>query len=297
MKALRYLAVTVVALAIGACGNKKNYDAQGTFDAIEITLSSEINGRIISFPIQEGDMVKEGEKLVQIDTLQLYLSMLQLEKSGSSVRYNRPDVNKQISALREQIRQQKRELARFEALLKDGAATRKQVDDLQSSVSILEGQLQAMLSSLNNSVGSIDQQSSAIDIQVAQIADKIEKCGIKAPVNGTILAKYAEEGEFASVGMPLLKMADLQNIHLRAYVTSAQLARLKIGDKVKVTADFGGDEKMDYDGVISWISSKSEFTPKNILTDDDRESSVYAIKINVENDGRIKIGTYGTVCF
>lgn len=298
MKILPFILIAGVSgLALAACSSKKEYDAAGTFEATEIIVSGEATGKILVFVPEEGDEVAQGETLAQIDTVQLYLSKLQLEKNASSVRVSRPVVNKQILSLQEQIKQQKVERNRLNNLFADGAATRKQLDDINASINILEGQLQAQLSTLHNNVSSLDEQSSAIDIQIAQIEDKLAKCRATSPVSGTILAKYAEAGEYATPGKPLAKVADLTNIYLRAYVSSGQLADLKLGDKVTVCADFGGEHKQEYPGTVSWISSKSEFTPDYILTDSDRESTVYAVKITVQNDGRIKIGTYGTVKF
>lgn len=298
MKILQLIFMAALSAGIlASCSSKKEYDAAGTFEATEVIVSAEAAGKILDFEVQEGDEVALGETLAQIDTVQLYLGKLQLEKSASSVRISRPEVNKQILSLQEQIKQQKVERNRLNNLFADGAATQKQLDDINAAIKILEGQLQASLSTLHNNVGSLNEQSSAIDIQIAQMEDKLAKCRAAAPVSGTVLAKYAEAGEFAGIGKPLAKVADLSKLYLRAYVSSSQLAGLKLGDKVAVCADFGGDHKQEYPGVISWISSKSEFTPDYILTDNDRESTVYAIKIAVRNDGRIKIGTYGTVKF
>lgn len=298
MKILQLIFMAALSAGIlASCSSKKEYDAAGTFEATEVIVSAEAAGKILDFEVQEGDEVALGETLAQIDTVQLYLGKLQLEKSASSMRISRPEVNKQILSLQEQIKQQKVERNRLNNLFADGAATQKQLDDINAAIKILEGQLQASLSTLHNNVGSLNEQSSAIDIQIAQMEDKLAKCRAAAPVSGTVLAKYAEAGEFAGIGKPLAKVADLSKLYLRAYVSSSQLAGLKLGDKVVVCADFGGDHKQEYPGVISWISSKSEFTPDYILTDNDRESTVYAIKIAVRNDGRIKIGTYGTVKF
>lgn len=298
MKTLQWIVVAGLSAGLlAACGGKKEYDAAGTFEATEIVVSAEATGRILNFDVQEGDEVVLGETLAQIDTVQLYLGKLQLEKNASSVRASRPEVSKQVLSLQEQIKQQKVERNRLNNLFAGGAATQKQLDDINAAIKILEGQLQASLSTLRNHVGSLNEQSSAIDIQIAQMEDKLSKCRAVAPVSGTVLAKYAEVGEFAGIGKPLAKVADLSSLYLRAYVSSAQLADLKLGDEVTVCADFGGSHKQEYSGVISWISSKSEFTPDYILTDSDRESTVYAIKIAVQNDGRIKIGTYGTVKF
>lgn len=281
-------------LAVG-CGNRDDFDATGTFEATEVTVSAEANGRILCFDVEEGDSVEAAVPVGAIDTVQLYLQKLQLERQVASARSNRPDVRKQATALREQIAQQQTERRRVENLLKDGAATTKQLDDIDAQLKILQGQLDALLSTLHNNLASIDENSSAIELQIAQIEDRLSKCRIVSPVGGTVLAKYAEAGELAAVGRPLMKVADLGQVYLRAYFTSEQLSSLRLGQQVTVTADFGGDERIDYPGRITWIASESEFTPKSIQTRNSRANLVYAVKIAVKNDGRLKLGLYGEV--
>ena len=227
--------------------------------------------------------------------MQLYLSKLQLKKNMESVNYNRPDIGKQIAATKEQIRKQEYEKQRIENLLKGGAATQKQLDDINSAISVLKKQLEAQLSTLSNTTGNIEGQSSSIAVQIAQIDDRIAKSVIKSPADGIVVAKYMDAGEYAAPGKPLFKVADMSNMYLRAYFTSGQLAEIKTGQKVKVYADFGGDKRKEYEGTVIWISSENEFTPKNIQTKDSRADLVYAVKIAVANDGLIKIGTYGEV--
>lgn len=281
-------------LAVG-CGNRDDFDATGTFEATEVTVSAEANGRILCFDVEEGDSVEAAVPVGAIDTVQLYLQKLQLERQVASARSSRPDVRKQATALREQIAQQQTERRRVENLLKDGAATTKQLDDIDAQLKILQGQLDALLSTLHNNLASIDENSSAIELQIAQIEDKLSKCRIVSPVGGTVLVKYAEAGELAAVGRPLMKVADLGQVYLRAYFTSEQLSSLRLGQQVTVTADFGGDERIDYPGRITWIASESEFTPKSIQTRNSRANLVYAVKIAVKNDGRLKLGLYGEV--
>ena len=284
-------------LLFAGCGNREHFDATGTFEATEVIVSSEGAGRILSFDVEEGSLIEAGQVVGVIDTVQLYLSKLQLGKNRSSVESSRPDISLQIAALKEQIAKQEIERRRIENLLKDGAATTKQLDDVNSAIAVLEKQLKAQMSSLHNNVTSLNEQSSSLEIQMAQLDDRLQKCRIASPITGSVLAKYAEAGELATVGRPLMKVADVERLILRAYITSAQLAELKIGQEVDVTADFGGEHTKFYKGVINWISPKSEFTPKSIQTRDDRENLVYAIKIAVDNDGYIKIGMYGEVKF
>lgn len=281
-------------LTVG-CGNRDDFDATGTFEATEVTVSAEANGRILCFDVEEGNSVEAAVPVGAIDTVQLYLQKLQLERQVASARSSRPDVRKQATALREQIAQQQTERRRVENLLKDGAATTKQLDDIDAQLKILQGQLDALLSTLHNNLASIDENSSAIELQIAQIEDRLSKCRIVSPVGGTVLAKYAEAGELAAVGRPLMKVADLGQVYLRAYFTSEQLSSLRLGQQVTVTAEFGGDERIDYPGRITWIASESEFTPKSIQTRNSRANLVYAVKIAVKNDGRLKLGLYGEV--
>ena len=278
-----------------ACGRGNDFDATGTFEATEVVVSAEAAGRILSFDAEEGDAVQAGRQIGAIDTVQLYLQKLQLERQRASVVSNRPDIRKQAAALREQIAKQEIERSRVVNLLKDGAATTKQLDDIDASLKVLNGQLEALLSTLGNNTAAIDENSSALELQIAQIEDRLMKSRIASPISGTVLAKYSEQGELAAVGRPLMKVADMENVYLRAYFTSDQLSSLKIGQEVTVTADFGGDEQIDYPGRITWIASESEFTPKNIQTKSSRASLVYAVKIAVKNDGRLKLGLYGEV--
>ena len=282
-------------LLAAACGRNGDFDATGTFEATEVVVSAEATGRILRFDAEEGDRLEAGRQVGAIDTVQLYLQKLQLERQRASVVSNRPDIAKQVVSLREQIAKQQTERRRVENLLRGGAATTKQLDDIDAQIKVLDGQLEAQLSTLRNNAASIDENSSSIELQIARIEDQLAKCRIASPVAGTVLAKYSEAGELASVGRPLMKVADLDSIYLRAYFTSDQLAALKLGQEVTVTADFGGDSRIDYPGRIVWIASESEFTPKTIQTRDSRANLVYAVKIAVENDGRLKIGLYGEV--
>lgn len=292
MKKVLYIAVSLLAIA---CSKEAEFDAQGTFEATEVVVSSEATGRILNFDIEEGMTIVANQAVGTIDSLQLHLQRKQLLAQQSALLTSRPDVKKQVASLREQIVKQKSELRRVENMLSDGAATQKQKDDIEAQIKILEGQLEATLSTLSKNTSTINDNSVALEAQIAALDDRISKCRILSPVGGTVLVKYAEAGELASVGKPMMKIADLKNIYLRAYFTSDQLANIKLGDEVKVVADFGGEERYDYTGRVAWISSESEFTPKTIQTKDSRANLVYAVKIAVENDGRLKIGLAGEV--
>lgn len=292
MKRIVYIAAVVLA---ASCGTEAEFDAQGTFEATEVVVSSEATGRILNFEVEEGMAVEANQMVGAIDSVQLHLQRKQLVAQQSALLGSRPDVKKQVAALREQIAKQNEELRRVENMLKDGAATKKQKDDIEAQIKILERQLDATLSTLDKNTSTINNNSAALEAQIAALDDRISKCRIISPVGGTVLVKYAEAGELATVGKPLMKIADLDNIYLRAYFTSDQLAKVNLGDEVKVVADFGGEERYDYTGRVVWISAESEFTPKTIQTKDSRANLVYAVKIAVENDGRLKIGLAGEV--
>ncbi len=292
------MGMMLAALSLASCGDKqKEYDATGTFEATEVTVAAEQNGKLLQLDVNEGDKIECSKQVGLIDTVQLYLKARQIGATKLVYASQRPDMAKQVAATRQQLAKAREEYDRFALLVKDGAANRKCLDDARSQVLVLERQLEAQLSSLNTSTNSLNAQMGTTDLQKFQVADQLMKCHIAAPIRGTVLEKYAERGEFATVGKPLFKMADIDNMYLRAYVTSAQLKNVRIGQKVKVFADYGNGEKKEYQGKVTWISAKSEFTPKTILTDDERADLVYAVKIAVKNDGYVKIGMYGEVKF
>ena len=177
--------------------------------------------------------------------------------------------------------------------MNSGAANRKQLDDATSAVNVLRRQIEAQRTALHSDRRALNSQMNANDIQKRQILDQLAKCHITSPISGTVLEKYAEQGEFASIGKPLFKVADMNNVILRAYVTNQQLQQVKIGQQVQVFSDYGNEQRETYQGKVVWISPRSEFTPKTILTDDERADQVYAVKVAVKNNGRIKIGMYG----
>ena len=292
MKRVIYILATIVAVS---CSNEADYDAQGTFEATEVVISAEGTGRILNFDIVEGEAIESNSTVGAIDSLQLHLQREQLKAQQVALLSSRPDKEKQVASLRSQIAKQRAELQRVENMLRDGAATTKQRDDIEAQIDILEGQLSATLSTIDNNTSTINENAAALEAQIASLDDRIAKCRISSAVDGTVLVKYAEEGEFTTVGKPLMKVANLKDIYLRAYFTSDQLAKVNLGDEVTVTADFGGDERYDYKGLVAWISAESEFTPKSIQTKDSRANLVYAVKIAVKNDGRLKIGLAGEV--
>ncbi|WP_029328761.1 HlyD family secretion protein [Bacteroides sp. 14(A)] len=298
MKSRNLLGLCSLLALFSACGNgAPKYDATGTFETTEVLVSAEASGRLLYFDIEEGMLLKAGEEVGVVDTVQLYLKKLQLEASLKSVEEQRPDILKQVAATKEQISAAQRERNRVANLLKVGAANQKQLDDAEDQLEVLRKQLVAQNSTLSNSHQSLTWQSSSVGIQVAQVEDQLKKCHITSPITGTVLAKYAEAGELTAMGTPLFKVADTEQMYLRAYITSEQLSQVKLGQKVTVFSDYGTNEHKQYPGVVTWISDTSEFTPKTILTKNERANLVYAVKIAVHNDGLLKIGMYGGVEF
>ena len=309
---LSFYGLATISFVLAACGNKeKEYDATGTFEATEVTVSAKATGELKTFDISEGQTVEQGAVVGSIDAYQLQQTSEQLEAqkrqlgaTRSATDSRRLDLEKQLSSTNQQIANAQRERQRFTELVADGAVPKKQLDDINYQIKVLERQREATRDQIRSNNASLAEQSKGIGAQIdglnaqqRQIADQIANAQVKAPIAGTVLEKYVERGEFVAIGKPLFKMADVQNMYLRAYVTSSQLKDLKIGQKVKVFADFGDKQKKTYEGTIAWISSRSEFTPKTILTDDERADLVYAVKVAIKNDGFVKIGMYGEVKF
>ena len=281
---------------MAACGgNEKAYDATGTFEATETTIYAEQSGALLTFSVNEGDHIEAGKEVGLIDTTQTWLKIQQLDATKEVYQSQKPDMERQIAATRQQLSKAQQDEQRYRELVADGAAPSKMLDDASSQVKVLQKQLDAQISSLTTSTRSLDKQTVAANVQIEQLRDMLRKCHIVTPTKGTVLEKYVERGEFVAIGKPLFKIADTEQMIMRAYVTSAQLQNIKIGQQVKVFADYGDGQKKAYNGTVSWISSRSEFTPKTILTDDERADLVYAVKVAIKNDGYVKIGMYGEV--
>ncbi|MDE6007508.1 MAG: HlyD family efflux transporter periplasmic adaptor subunit [Muribaculaceae bacterium] len=285
----------VMMSVVTACGSTPDFDATGIFESTTVTISAETSGKILSMPVSEGDSVLDGQTIAVIDTTLLILQQKQIASQRQSAVSVSPDITAQAAALRSQIEHQQHECERFGRLLADGATTQKQYDDATAHLNVLKGQLNALISTLGKNQASITDNALAIHYQSEQIEEQLIKSSIKSPISGTVLIKYAEPGEFATPGRPLYKLANLNDIYLRSYFTVSQLPEIKLGQKVTVIADFGGNEQYEYPGTITWISQESEFTPKSIQTRDSRANLVYAVKISVKNDGRLKLGQYGEV--
>ena len=292
----RIMILAGVTMMMAACGgNEKEYDATGTFEATETTVFAEQNGTLLTFSVNEGDNIEANLEVGLIDTTQTWLKIQQLDATKKVYQSQKPDMERQIAATRQQLAKARLDEQRYRELVADGAAPSKMLDDAASQVKVLQRQLDAQISAFNTQISTLNSQITSTDVQKDQLFDQLRKCHVVTPTKGTVLEKYVERGEFVSTGKPLFKIADTENMHLRAYVTSAQLQHIKLGQQVKVFADYGDNQRKEYEGTISWISSRSEFTPKTILTDDERADLVYAVKVAVKNDGFIKIGMYGEV--
>lgn len=297
IKGTACLLTAFIVLSFVACKDREDVNStSGVFDAMDIIISAEADGRILSFDVQEGDKVSFGEELGRIDTLQLSLQRAALYADNRALLSSHNSIKTQIAPIEAQLEAAQRERNRFAALFDKGAATQKQLDDLDNQIALLQSQLEAMRQQLSQGNRKVTASSSSVEIQIARLDDLIERTAIKAPANGTVLNKYAEAGEVTSVGRPLLRIADLHNVFLRTYLTGKQLADIRLGQEVTVEI-IGGDQPRTYQGRVVHIAEEAEFTPKNIQTDDERARLAYAVKVAVENDGYIKLGLYGRLLF
>ncbi len=288
--------IIAMALIVAACGNKDgDCDASGIFEATEVLISARETGELLQLTVREGESVKAHEPLGLIDTTRLHLQKLQLSAGLMAIESRRYDIPRQIASLRQQIATQKKEYQRYANLVEAQAAAPKILDDISAQIAVLEKQLAAQEDVLANGNLSIAGESMGLWAQIAQIDDRIGKSIVFSPINGIVLCRYAEPGELAVQGRPLLKVGDLENMILRAYLTADLLTRLRVGQKVSVYADWGTSERKEYAGTVLWISDKAEFTPKTIRTRDERTNLVYAVKVAVRNDGYIKRGMYGEI--
>lgn len=306
-----FTAIIAATLLISCNGNGNKFDASGTFEATEVIVSSELNGKILSFTINEGDTISANRVIGSIDAVGLSLQKEQVQASISSLNDKTVDVGPQVQLLQNQLAVQQSQLAnllhekqRVENLIKQDAATGKQLDDINAQIDVVkkqmvvtQQQINVQRSSISTQNKSILSESKPLQKRVAQFDDQLKRADIVNPVNGTVLTKYAEAGEITAAGKALYKIADLSVLKLRAYVTNDQLAQIKLGQQVKVLVDDGKGKYKEMTGTISWISDKAEFTPKTIQTKEERANLVYAIKVNVKNDGYLKIGMYGEVKF
>lgn len=306
---IRTISVTCL-LVVAACNNKNGkYDATGTFEADEVIVSTMASGKILSLNIEEGSVLTRDSIVGHIDPSNLDLQKQEIEATIESLGQQTANAEPQVRLLQDQLTVQQSQLTnllhektRIQNLLKLDAATGKQLDDINAQVDVVTKQMSVTQQQINvqrSNIGTqnrgILSQGKPLEKKAAQIEDLLNKTNVLNPVNGTVITKYAEEGEMTTSGKALYKIADLSTMTLRAYITGTQLSQVKLGQQVKVLVDDGADKYKELPGSITWISNKAEFTPKTIQTKDERANLVYAMKIKVKNDGYLKIGMYGEV--
>ena len=303
--------VAVIALLSACSSSQLKHDAAGIFEADEVIVSSELGGKILQFKVNEGDLLKKDSVIAIIDALPVSLQQEQLEASVKALSEKTQNVEPQIKLLQDQISVQETQLAnlqheraRIESLLQADAATAKQLDDinfqiesLRKQIAVTQQQIAVQINNVQTQNRAILSESNPLQKQIAQLKDKEQRASIINPLNGTVLTKYAMEGEITSAGKSMYKVADLSSLILRAYISGTQLSEIKLGQTVKVFIDEGEKKYKEYAGIITMVSDKAEFTPKTIQTKDERANLVYAVKVVVKNDGYLKIGMYGEIQF
>jgi HlyD family secretion protein len=294
----RFTLFSALALLLFSCnsGNDK-FDAAGNFEAVETTVSAEANGKILAFDVTEGQVLELNQPVGYIDSAQLHLSKLQLMQNRKAILSGKPDITVQLESLQKELENAISDRNRIQNLVKGQVASQKQLDDANTRIEIIRSKIDAQKSVLNTSTNTLTEQSNTVEIQQSLIEDQLRKCRIINPVRGTVLAKYAEPFEMTAQGRPLYKIANLDELYIRIYVSETQLSQIRIGQKVEVLIDSGKKDYKTYEGTISWISSKAEFTPKIVQTKEERVTLVYAVKVMVKNDGFLKIGMPGEVRF
>lgn len=288
-------ALTLTIGAFGCTHNAPAPFAAGVFEATEVIVSAESMGRLLELNVEEGQELSQGTVIGKVDCRQLELQRQQLVTRMGGLKTRVNDVGTQTAALRQQIAEAERNRKRIEALVKGAALPRVQLDDIDDKIAVLRHQKAATVQKLQTGNRVLLDERAALEVQRSQLDDQIGRCTLSAPASGTVLVKYAEQGEFAMPGKALFKIAQTQKMFLRAYITADQLSRIKLGQKLPVSADFGKEGSRAYTGRLTWIASKSEFTPKTIKTRDERANQVYAIKVAVDNDGYLKLGMYGFI--
>jgi HlyD family secretion protein len=298
MNNLSFITLIVLLLFSYGCGNSDGEaDAYGNFEATEVLISAESNGKLLEFTLQEGDQMATGQKIGLIDTIPLHLKKKQMLARIEALNTKTLDIPSQINVLIERKSVIEREKRRIGNLFMEGAATQKQLDDINGELNVLNKELKATKERLETNNQGLLSEILPIERQIDEINDQITRSIIINPVKGTVLTKYSEQYEIVNYGKPLYNIADLNEVYLRAFVGGDYLSNIKLGQKVKVFIDSGKNELMEYPGTITWISDKSEFTPKIVQTREERVNLVYAIKVLVINDGNIKLGMPGEVKF
>lgn len=311
MKYLKLSAAFALLLLSSCKSGNGNFDASGTFEADEVIVSSELSGKIISFSAEEGQSIPKDSIVAVVDAANISLQKEQVEANIQALSEKTADVTPQVRLLENQLVVQQsllnnllHEQTRIQNLLKQDAATGKQLDDIMAQVDVAKKNLAVTQQQINVQRSNVATQNRGIlsegkplEKRVAQLDDQLKRATILNPVSGTVITKYAEQGEITAAGKALYKIADLSTMTLRAYITGTQISQVKLGQSVKVFVDDGPDKYKELPGMVSWIADKAEFTPKTIQTKDERANLVYAIKVKVKNDGYLKIGMYGEVKF
>lgn len=311
MKQIVFIAFLAISMLTACKNGNGNADASGTFEANEVIVSAESSGKLTSFTVEEGQLIAKDSVVGTVDATNISLQKEQVESSIQALGEKTADVSPQVKLLENQLAVQQSQLnnllheqGRIQNLLKQDAATGKQLDDINAqvdvakrSMNVTRQQIQVQQNNVATQNRSILSEGKPLQKRVAQLEDQLKKTTIVNPIAGTVLTKYAEQGEITSAGKALYKIADLSTITLRAYITGTQLSQVKLGQAVKVLVDDGAKKYKEFTGTITWISDKAEFTPKTIQTKEERANLVYAMKIKVKNDGYLKIGMYGEVKF
>jgi HlyD family secretion protein len=288
------LLVLIIPVILVACsGNNNESDAYGNFEAKEVMVSAEAQGKIIQLNLEEGDLLNENQQVGLIDTTIQSLQKQQLFAQKQAISTKIASINAQIAVQEEQKQNLQNEKSRIEKLYTDKAATQQQFDDINSKYDVLVKQIAAT----KTQIDAVYMELNLVDKQVDVLDEQIKKAIIVNPIQGTVLEKYIEAGEIAAFGKAIYKIAKLDEIDLRVYISGAQLPNVKIGQTVNVYIDKNKDANEELEGIVSWISDQAEFTPKIIQTKEERVNMVYAVKIKVKNDGKLKIGMPGEVKF
>ncbi len=289
-----FIYLIIIASLATSCGNSKEFDATGNFESTEIIVSSEVIGKLITLNVNEGDLVKQDSVIGYVDSTQLFFQKERIIKSIDAVGAKMSDIPLQTAAIKQQIKNLEIERQRAENLVNKKVGNQKQLDEINYQIEVLNKQLAAGVNTMSKANISISKERESLISQIEVLNDQLSKTKIKSPISGTIITKYIQAGELLTIGKPIFKIADINEMILRVYLSADVMTKVKIGQNVKVFVDFG-DESKEYVGVISWISPKAEFTPKTIQTKDERENLVYAAKVIVKNDGFIKIGMFGEI--
>lgn len=287
--------VICMSLLISCNGGERDFDACGQIEAIEVIVSAENNGKILRLAINEGDVLEKSQTVGCIDSMPVYLQKRELEERKLSLASKVIDIDRQLAPQIANLANLKKDYERYSTLLVKDAATQKQVDDIETQIKVTERNIDAQKQTYEKNNANINKEIDVFSVQIEQKNDLLAKCRICSPINGTVMTKYAEEGEMVTTGKPIFKIADMNDVYVRAYFTTRQLSDVKLGDTVDVIVEDGTDNPRHYEGKIRWISDEAEFTPKNIQTKDEQADMVYASKIALRNDGFVRIGMYAYV--